>query len=169
MCIIGISDGDISSLDVLSSLVSGRMLCVAMSVLHNRTLSEDAVQDAFVKIVDNARRFKDGTNGYSWICKITQNCALNILRRERRRPTENIDDCFYLADPSDPYESSEATMTLQRALQALDDTEKKVIYQKYFMDFTVRETAQSLGMSKSAVQRAIDRAEQKLRSFVDGN
>lgn len=72
MCIVDISDGEVSSLEILSSLVSARMLSVALSVLHNRVLAEDAVQDAFVKIVDNASRFNAGTNGYAWICKITQ-------------------------------------------------------------------------------------------------
>ena len=161
-----ISDGDYSALEILSSLVSARMLSVAQSVLHQRSLAEDAVQDAFVKIVDNAKRFDKQTNGYAWICKITQNCALNILRRERRHHAENIDDCFFLADPSDPFGLSENTVTLQNALSALDETEKKVVYQKYFMDFTVRDIAASLGMSKSTVQRTLDRAENKLRAYL---
>ena len=165
-CIAEISDGDYSALEILSSLVSARMLSVAQSVLHQRSLAEDAVQDAFVKIVDNAKRFDKQTNGYAWICKITQNCALNILRRERRHRAENIDDCFFLADPSDPFGLSENTVTLQNALSVLDDTEKKVVYQKYFMDFTVRDIAASLGMSKSTVQRTLDRAENKLRAYL---
>lgn len=74
-CIAEISDGDYSALEILSSLVSARMLSVAQSVLHQRSLAEDAVQDAFVKIVDNAKRFDKKTNGYAWICKITQNCV----------------------------------------------------------------------------------------------
>lgn len=161
-----ISDGDYSALDILSSLVSARMLSVAKSVLHEHSLSEDAVQDAFVKIVNNAKRFDKQTNGYAWICKITQNCALNILRRERRHRAENIDDCFFLADSSDPFGNTENTVTLQNALSVLDDTEKKVIYQKYFMDFTVRDIAAALSMSKSTVQRTVDRAESKLRQYL---
>lgn len=119
MCIVDISDGEVSSLETLSSLVSARMLSVALSVLHNRILAEDAVQDAFVKIVDNASRFNAGTNGYAWICKITQNCALNILRHERRRKTTNIDDCFFLADPDNPFDRSDAAVTLQKAKSIL--------------------------------------------------
>ena len=160
-CIAEISDGDYSALEILSSLVSTRMLSVAQSVLHQRSLSEDAVQDAFVKIVDNAKRFDKQTNGYAWICKITQNCALNVLRR-----AENIDDCFFLADSSDPFGLSENTVTLQNALSVLDETEKKVVYQKYFMDFTVRDIAAALGMPKSTVQRTVDRAESKLRQYL---
>ncbi len=166
-CIVDISDGEVSSLEILSSLVSARMLSVALSVLHNRVLAEDAVQDAFVKIVDNASRFNAGTNGYAWICKITQNCALNILRHERRRQAKNIDDCFFLADPDNPFDRSDAAVTLQKAFAVLDETEKRVLYQKYFMDFTVRDSAKSLGMSKSSVQRAVDRAEAKMKKFLN--
>ena len=118
MCIVDISDGEISSLETLSSLVSARMLSVALSVLHNRVLAEDAVQDAFVKIVDNASRFNAGTNGYAWICKITQNCALNILRHERRRQTTNIDDCF-LPTPTIPLTEVTPPLRCKRHLRRL--------------------------------------------------
>lgn len=165
-CLTDISDGQVSSLEILSCLVSGRMYSVAYSVLHDRILAEDAVQDAFVSIVDNAHRFKPDTNGYAWICKITQNCALNILRKERRRPTVDIDECFFLADPNDPFAKTEATLTLRRALSVLDEREKQAVYYKYFMDQTVRDIAKFTGQSKSAVQRTIDRAEQKMKTFL---
>ena len=168
-CIRDISDGDVSSLELLSSIVSARMYSVALSVLHDMGLAKDVVQDAFVKIVDNARKFKQGTNGYAWICKITQNTAVNLLRKERRKPTCNIDDCFFLADTDDPFARVDVTLTLKRALSVLDETEKKAIYCKYFADQTVRDIAKYLGVSKSAAQRTIDRAEKKMREFLSDN
>lgn len=165
-CIVGISKGDVFSLEILSSLVSARMLSVAMSVLHDKTLAEDATQEAFVKVVDNAKRFKQGTNGYAWICKIVQNCALNIFRKERRRPTVNLDDCFYLADQADPFGDAEVNLTLKKAMSLLDPTEQAVIYHKYFMDLTVRESAKLFGVGKSSVQRTVERAEKKLQQWL---
>lgn len=164
--IVQISQGDASSLEVLSRLVSGRMYSVAFSFVRNRSLAEDVVQDSFMTIVKNSSRFSPGSNGYAWICKIVQNTALNALRREKRFRAENIDDFFNIADCFDLAEHSSAAVTLQQAVSVLNGFERLVIYQKYFMDFTVRDIARSVGKSKSSVQRTLSAAEEKMHRFL---
>ena len=164
--IVEISRGNEFALDALSRLVSARMLSIALSVVKNRATAEDVVQDSFIKIVNSAHLFKPDTNGYAWICKITQNIALSALQRDRRNRTENIDDFFHLASDDDVETTSTAQLLVRQAMSVLTDFEKRLIYQKYFMDFTVRDSAKSLGKSKSAVQRAIASAEDKMRKFL---
>ena len=164
--IVGISRGDEFALDALSCLVSARMLSVAQSVTRDRAVAEEVVQDSFVRIYRNASRFRRGTNGYAWICKITQNVALNRLRSEKRNMTVNIDDFFYLASDDNVEEQSVAELTVRQALSALQPFEQRVIYQKYFMDLSVRDIADSLGKSRSAVSRAILSGEEKIKNFL---
>ena len=166
--IVQVSQGNTFALEGLSRLVSARMLSIALSIVKNRMTAEDVVQDSFLKIVNNAHQFKPQTNGYAWICKITQNVALNVLRKEGRWRSENIDDFFNLSSEEDVAEKSTSKLLLRRAMETLTDFEKRVIYQKYFMDFTVRDSAKSLGKSKSAVQRAITSAEVKLKNYIYG-
>ena len=164
--IVQISQGNEFALDALSRLVSARMLSIALSVVKNRTIAEDVVQDSFLRIVRSASSYQPNTNGYAWICKITQNVALNALRRENRNKTENVDDFFHLSSDDDVAEESTTHLLLKQAMSTLSEFEKRVIYQKYFMDFTVRDSAKSLGKSKSSVQRAIESGEQKMRNFL---
>ena len=166
--IVQISQGNTYALEGLSRLVSARMLSIALSVVKNRATAEDVVQDSFLRIVRSAHLFKPQTNGYAWICKITQNVALNALRAESRRRSENIDDYFNLSSDDDVAEQSLTQAMLKQAMQCLTEFEKRVIYQKYFMDFTVRDSAKSLGKSKSAVQRAIVSAEEKIKIYLTG-
>ena len=166
--IVLIAQGNVKALDDLSHAVSGRMLSVAQSVLKNRTLAEDAVQEAFIKIVKYANRFDVGTNGYAWICKITQHVALSILKREKRNKTVNIEEFFDISAATDVFAESSAAINLQNALSVLAEQEKQVVYQKYFMEFTVRDIAKSVGKSKSSVQRMLDSAEEKMRKYLDG-
>ena len=163
--ILLIAEGDESALEELSRLVSGRMLSIATSILRDRGLAEEVVQDSFVRVIYNARSFKPDTNGYAWICKITQNLALNTLRRERRIATVNIDECFSLATNDDVFETSATHLILKQAMETLTPLERWILYQKYFMDLTVREIAQTVNKSKSAVQRALTSAEEKVRNF----
>ena len=65
--ILSIANGNVSALEDLSRLVSARMLSVAQSVVRNKATAEEVVQDSFLRIVQNARRFRAGSNGYAWI------------------------------------------------------------------------------------------------------
>ena len=57
---------------------------------------------------------------------------------------------------------------LQDAIAKLEPDEKKVIYYKYYLDMTVREIAVELKCGKSTVQRTAEKAEQKLKNFLNG-
>ncbi len=164
--IYGIAQGRESDLDHLFFALSGRMMSIAMSVLHNHSLAQDALQDSFVKIVQKAKSFTPNTNGYAWVCKIVQNCALNVLRREKRHRSVNIEDCFNLASADDVFQSATQSATLYQAMAALTKIEQVLVYQRYFMDYTIRDSAKALGKSKSAVARLIQTAEQKLKTFL---
>lgn len=165
-CIVAIAQGDELALERLSCLVSARMLSVAQSVVKSRAIAEEVVQDSFLRLYLNARLFCGG-NGYAWICKITQNIAINRLRRERCGKTENIDDFFFLASEDDVEKQSEAELIVHGAMKVLTPFEQRVIYQKYFIDFTVRDSAETLGKSRSAVGRAIKSAEEKIKNCLD--
>lgn len=163
--ITAIGDGDVNALDELSVRVSARMLSVARSIVRDGALAEDVVQDSFIKIIGNAGKFKRGTNGYAWICKIVQNTALNAIRRERGR-TVNIDELYDIEGGGDIAESAIASAAVKTAMHGLTAFEKTLIYQKYFMDLTVRESAKLTGKSKSTVARTIAAAEQKMRGAL---
>lgn len=165
--IVDISKGNEFALEQLSRLVSARMLSIALTIVRNRTVAEEVVQDSFLRIVYNANLFKPNTNGYAWICKITQNVALTALRREKRHRTDNIDDFWNIASDDDVFEASSSRVLLKQAMSILTEYELQVIYQKYFMDFTVRDIAKSLGKSRSSVQRAVTSAEEKLQNYIN--
>ena len=158
-----IAKGNEAALNELARLISSRMLSVARSIVYDRALAEDVVQESFVKIVDKAHRFKHG-NGYAWICKIVHNTALNALRKNR--PTANIDEFYDIADTTDVAEKSAASLAVERAMSVLDKQEKLLIYQKYFMDYTVRDSAKATGINKSSVSRKIIKAEEKMREYL---
>lgn len=161
--IVAINGGNVNALDELSGLISARMLSIARSVVRDLALAEDVVQDSFIKIVTGAGGFKPNTNGYAWICKIVHNTALSALRREKPGTTVDIDAFFDLTDGTDISEKASAAADVKRAMAALLPVERRLVYQKYFMDFTVRDSAKAIGKSKSQVARLIAAAEQKMR------
>ncbi len=99
--------------------------------------------------------------------KIVRNTALDFLKARKLRREESAEAMFALASDYSPEKRDNALM-LEQALAKLDPGERKIIYCVYYLDMTVREIAAELKMSKSAVQRAKDRAEKNLKSLLGG-
>ena len=75
-----IKEGNDLGVDILYSSMGKVMLAIARGIVKDSFIAEDIVQESFLKIVQNINKYKLGTNGYSWVCKIVRNTALNSLK-----------------------------------------------------------------------------------------
>lgn len=67
----------------LYDLTAAHLLGLALRILKNRALAEDAVQEAFVQIWQRAGEFRSGRgHPQAWMGAITRYRALDILRRQ---------------------------------------------------------------------------------------
>lgn len=159
--------GNADALDEILRLAGGRMLALARGVVRNHADAEDVVQDSFWKIARGIKSYKDDTNGYAWIMRIVRNTALDLLRRRRMRAEEDIEEFFHLSDERYSADKRENAIVLEEAIKKLEPLHKKMIYYRYYLDFTVREIAKETGLSRSAIQRAVEAAEKELKFFLD--
>ena len=162
-----ISSGDEAGVDLLYACAGRAMLFVARSVVRDEAAAEDVVQDSFLKIVRGISRYKKGTNGYAWVCKIVRNTALNYLKSSGRRASVPLESVAELSDGGSGEERSAAKLLVERMLKSLSPPEvRQMIYMKYFLDMTVREIARELGKSKSYVSKEIIKAEKLMREML---
>lgn len=91
--------GDRRAFDTLYSRLSSRLHAVALRMLRDADLAEDAVHDAFVQIWRNAGRY-DRSRGEvtAWAVGILRYRALDLLRRRGR---ETVADPVIVADLAD--------------------------------------------------------------------
>lgn len=158
--------GDKDALDGILSLLGKRMYALAYGFVKNRADAEDILSDSFLKIAQGIRSFKSDTNGYGWIMRIVRNCSLDFLRKRKRTATEDLDGFFCIADERYSPDRYDDAVLFQNALQSLAPLERRLIYYRYYLDFTVRETAAEMGLSKSSVQRMTEQAEKKLKEIL---
>jgi RNA polymerase sigma-70 factor (ECF subfamily) len=159
--------GDENALTELYNAVGGRMLSVALSIAGDRASAEDVLQDAFLSIVKNARKFRYYQNGYGWACTIVRNTALNYIKARNRRRCDNIDDLCFLASDTSVEDEATAGVTVREAIARLDKKQRAAIYYKYYEDLTVRQIAAKIGVSKSQADRIVKEAEAALRRIID--
>lgn len=160
--------GNPEALDGILITVGSRMLALARGIVKNREDAEDVVQESFLKIAKGIGSYRDGTNAYAWVMRIVRNAAFDHLRRKKVRAAEDIDAFFHLCDESYSEEKQTSALVLEEAVSRLPQAQRRVIYYRYYLDFTVREIAKETGMSKSSVQRALDGAEKFLKNFLGG-
>lgn len=165
--ILAVADGNAECLDGVYEIAGGRMFAVAL-VIVGRDNAEDVLHESFIKVARFAKKYGRGTNPYGWLCKIVKNTALDFLRTKKARPETDIDGLFNLTSLDYSPEARENAIALEQALSRLSKDEKKIIYYTYYLDMTVREIAAELKIGKSAVQRAKDKAEKKLKTLLDG-
>ena len=139
------------------------MLRLCCAYLSDRSLAEDAVQDAFVKIYKGWPTFETPEGEKSWIMKVTINVCKDQLRSAWKRKVTLVEDYPELAQPETP-ETEQGL--LYRAVQALKPRYKEVILLHYYQQMRVSEIAQLLGTPQSTVSVRLSRARRELEKML---
>ncbi|MCH5142739.1 MAG: sigma-70 family RNA polymerase sigma factor [Clostridiales bacterium] len=163
--ILAVADGHADCLDGILKLAGGQMMAVALSMV-GRDYAEDVLHDSFIKIARFAKSYRPGTSPYGWLMKIVRNTALDFLKAKKTRAEVSSEVLFSLSSLDYSPERKESAIDLERAIAKLEPDEKKIIYFVYYLDMTVREIAGEMNMSKSAVQRLKEKAEEKLKNLL---
>jgi RNA polymerase sigma-70 factor (ECF subfamily) len=143
---------------------------LARRVLRDAALAEDAVQDAFLVIWRGADRFlPERAKASTWIMTIVHRRAVDLVRREQRRRTDQLPDA--LAETSAP--ADEAVWLrlerehVQRALAQLPDQQRETLELAYYGGFTQSELAERLGRPIGTIKSQMHTALINLRRLVE--
>ncbi len=139
-----------------------------LSLLKNAHDAQDLTQDAFVRIWENAGRYRPGGSPMAWILTLARNLALMQLRRSARET--GLDEDQWAAIPDDERAlTPEDRHMLQSALAILNDQERQVVLLHALSGLKHREIASVLELSLPAVLSKYHRALKKLRAFMEGD
>ena len=141
-------------------------MAVAASYV-GREFAEDVVHDSFIKIARFAKNYRRNVSPYGWIMRIVKNTALDFLKSQKRKKEVSEEEFFSLTSFDYSPERYENAIMLEQAIAKLEPDERKIIHMIYYLDMTVREIASELDLSKSAVQRLKEKAEEKLKILLD--
>ena len=145
---------------------------LALRVLRDAALAEDAVQEAFMTVWRNADRYMpERGKASSWILTFAHRRAVDLVRREERRRADPLDDRTG-RDSAGPPADEEAWLRLRRervqqALRALPDQQREAIELAYFGGFTQSELAERLGQPLGTIKSRMFAGLSQLRELLD--
>ncbi len=144
---------------------------LALRVLRDPALAEDAVQEAFLTLWRTASTFvPERAKASSWILTLVHRRAVDLVRREERRRAEPLED-----ESRADIEGSAADVAwlrfererVQEALRRLPDHEREALELAYYGGFTQSELAERLGLPIGTIKSRMFSGLARLRELLD--
>jgi len=149
-----------------------RMFSVAKGVLRDDGWAEDAVQQAFLRLIRYPQKIEklSCAQARNYLVIIARNTAIDMYNHRRKISEVSFDE-RYEADDSCESGALAARPDYGELLEAigrLPEIYGEALYLSYQLGLSVGEIAGSLNLSASAVKLRLMRARQKLRAILEG-
>jgi RNA polymerase sigma-70 factor, ECF subfamily len=163
--------GDPAAFNQLVELYQDYLYAMTFRMVRRRDVAEDAVQEAFFSAYRNLDRFS-GSSFRAWLTRIAINAARDILRKQKRRPSEPYpeweDDAWQPPAPASegPEQVSlvgQQRSAMARAMAAITDDQRTAIILYDVQGYDYGEIASLTGVSVGTVKSRIHRGRLALR------
>ncbi len=164
---------DRAALQSLYTRVAPQMLGVLMRILGSRAAAEDALQDAFIRIWQQAAQY-DQIKGraLSWMMAIARNRAIDVQRAQR--PTVLLDTAemagaeqLQVEGPAERSEFGAAAAALRRCLDSLAAAPRQCLTLAYQQGLTQDKIALAIGQPLGSVKSWVRRGLQSLKACME--
>ena len=142
---------------------------LALRIVRDRALAEDAVQEAFLAVWRSAGAFlAEQGKPSTWILTLVHRRAVDLVRREERRRADPLDDTD---QPTGEATDEEAWLRAQRqvvqeALRKLPAEQREAIELAYYGGFTQSELADRLGLPLGTIKSRMFTGLKRLRELL---
>ncbi len=147
------------------------MLSAAYEILGDTSLSEDAVHEAFIRILKNLDKVGevDSPRTKGFVMIVTENVAKTMYRKRSKMQVVELSDELPQADDiADRVEGEMTAEYLASLIARLPERLRQVMLLKTLHNLSDNEVASALGISGSAVRKRLQRAREQLRTMMGG-
>jgi RNA polymerase sigma factor (sigma-70 family) len=168
-----VAQKDAGALEALYERYGRPAYSLARRILTEETLAQDVVQEVFLSLWRDARRFDAGRGTVAtYLLSMTHHRAVDVVRREENlRRWRTSDEGLELeADPKvrveDEVEASERRAEVRAALNELPDAQREALLLAYFGGYTQREVAALVGVPLGTVKTRMAAGMRKMKEAL---
>lgn len=148
--------GDADSFGSLCDQYYSAIVAIGYSRLGDRSLAEDAAQEAFFLAFRNISKLKKKRHFSRWVAGICRNIASDMAKARKRDKSVPIQECESLSSNEDRVgENIEAVRSI---IAELPVSMKEVVFLRYYNQMSYQQIADILGISQEAVNGRLRRA-----------
>lgn len=161
----GCRQGRESAYRALLDSYADQLMGLCVRYLRDHQKAEDAVQETFIQVFRNVRRFDETGSLVAWMSRIAINCCLKELRRSRK-----------LSFPGDEMDTEQAfdlpagyeNLKAEDILRLLDQLPEhlRVIFNLHVIEgYSHREIGEMLGIQESLSRTKLTRARKMVQTY----
>jgi RNA polymerase sigma factor (sigma-70 family) len=161
-----VQDGDAAKLGILFERHHVKLYNFLVRLTSRRDLSEDLVQEVFLRILKYGQTFRGEGTFTVWMYQLARNAAADHFRKWKR---ESVADEMLQehADedplPDEHVERGDATALLKAALARLPADKREVLILARYHELKYEEVGQILGCAVGTVKAKVHRALKELK------
>ena len=137
---------------------------LALQMLGNTDDATDAVQDAFVKVLNKPGAYNADTGPLApWFLRVVRNRCIDLIRRRRPEDANTLELSDPGPGPEGLLEGDQRNRLLKRALASLSDEQRQIIVLRDYIDLSYAEIADVLEIAGGTVMSRLHRARMALK------
>jgi RNA polymerase sigma factor (sigma-70 family) len=168
-----VAQKDAGALEMLYERYGRAAYSLARRILTEDTLAQDVVQEVFLSLWRDARRFDAGRGTVAtYLLSMTHHRAVDVVRREERlrRWRTSDEGLEHEPDPrvrvEEDVELAERRSEVRAALAELPPAQRQALLLAYFGGYTQREVAALVGVPLGTVKTRMAAGMRKLRAVL---
>lgn len=155
---------------LLYSRYAPKIFSKCITMLRDEALAQDATQEIFMKIFLNLAKFGEKAKFSTWVYSITYNYCIDYIRRKKKqdifsgdverapdREDEIPDEALYAMEVGQ----------LRNVLEELPAGDRAILLMKYQDDMSIKDIADTIDKTESAVKMQIKRAKEKAQKLKE--
>lgn len=167
---------------VLVKRYQGPLYNFALRHLRNPSTAEEVVQDAFVRLVQNAADFKHEARFSTWMFTIVRNLCIDQIRKQSLRRHPSLEEPKRAGEGEGPTlgeqtadskanvertaVSTEIRERLMQAVDALPDEQREVFLMREVSNLPFKEIAEIVGIPENTVKSRMRYALERLQAAL---
>ncbi|MFW6203303.1 MAG: RNA polymerase sigma factor [Marinilabilia sp.] len=160
--------GRTEAFSVLVDRYRQKVFRTAMGFLHNADDAEDLTQEIFVKAWHALGSFDRKSAFSTWLYRISVNKAINQSRKNKLWAMagiyEEVNNTHDEEAADDAITRKEQKEEIKRAINKLNNKQKKAFVLFYYQELSMKEVAEVLKMSQKAAESLVFRARKRLQT-----
>jgi RNA polymerase sigma-70 factor (ECF subfamily) len=143
---------------------------LALRIVRDEKLAEDAVQEGFLTVWRNADRFMpERGKASTWLLTLVHRRAVDLVRREDRRRTDPLPETAELTSGDSAEDDAWLRFERERvqaALRQLPDQQREALELAYYGGFSQSELAERLGQPVGTIKSRMFTGLARLRELL---
>ena len=152
-----------------------RLYRFLLRTTNQTELVEDAVQDAFIRVLKNIDRFDERYRFSTWLFTIARRLLLNSLQKKRPLNAGDWLDAAsssvmeLTAETSDASDREFAAEILDGAMETLTPHQREIVILYHHKGKSVHQVADLLGMPEGTIKSHLHRARRRMRDWMSSS